>query len=89
MRVLSAVYKCSQDNPPAKMRLGRLGPKCYFGERAVMSSSGRSHIRVRTVVARSTCHFAVLDKDTMDFLREEYEVTQVTSFSVLFSLGCS
>jgi CRP-like cAMP-binding protein len=55
-----------------KLRLGRLGPRCFFGELAVMSNAHNSQVRVRTVVARTTCHLNVLSKETLDQLRMDY-----------------
>ena len=54
-------------------RLGRLGPKAFFGERAVMTRGNgkRRGVRTRTIVSRSACHFHVLKKHDLDRLRSE------------------
>lgn len=55
------------------VRLGRLGPKAFFGERAVMTRGNgkRRGVRTRTIVSRSACHFHVLRKHDLDRLRNE------------------
>jgi len=57
-----------------RVRLGRLGQKGFFGERAVMRTAGSSEhsaraVRMRTVVARHPCSFHVLEKEDLENLR--------------------
>ena len=54
-------------------RLGRLGGKSFFGEHNVLNQRGAG-TRLRTVVARTTCQFAVLDKVELDHHRKKFPV---------------
>ena len=61
-------------------RLGRLGPRGFFGETAVMhvgrmrnDTGATRSLRTRTAVAKTSCELLQLKKDDLDELREQYD----------------
>ena len=74
------------------VRLGRLGSGAHFGERAVMSRGRKSAVRgrgvrQRTVVTRSTCHFYVLHKTSLDELRKHIPLLETIMLKVETGIG--
>ena len=55
------------------VRLGRLGPGSFFGERAILARGNGWHngVRTRTVVSRNACRFYILSKRSVDNLRQQ------------------
>lgn len=62
-------------------RLGRLGPRGFFGEMGVMrirgshahrNSGSLKSVRTRSVIAKTACELLTLMKDDLDALREQY-----------------
>lgn len=94
----SACSTCSvyaEDNSGTKLRLGRLGDGCVFGERAVLRPPLGTDVRTRTIVARCSCKLASLSKYMIEILRREFtlldqllkEVEQPILLEELSSLG--
>ena len=55
------------------VRLGRLGPGSFFGERAILARGNgwQNGVRSRTVVSRNECRFYILAKRSVDNLRQQ------------------
>ncbi len=53
------------------VRLGRLGPGAFFGERAILARGNGwgNGVRSRTAVSRNACRFYVLMKKSVDMIR--------------------